>query len=111
MLFLISVGILFGMWMERYVLITTNLARTYLPSKWGVFIPTIWDFATFAGTLGLFFTMMFLFLRLLPVVSNFEMRELILKKQAPPRGAAGRTAGTATAPPPPATHAGEEVTP
>ena len=39
LLFLISVGILFGMWMERYVLITTNLARTYLPSKLGTYHP------------------------------------------------------------------------
>lgn len=79
-LFLVSLGILFGMWMERFVLITTNLARTYLPSKWGVYIPTVWDFSTFVGTLGLFLTLLFLFLRFLPMIANFEMRELITKK-------------------------------
>jgi Ni/Fe-hydrogenase subunit HybB-like protein len=112
-LFLISVGILFGMWMERYVLITTNLARAYEPSKWGVFIPTIWDIATFAGTVGLFFLMMFAFLRVLPVVANYEMRELIVKKQerrslrqARPVDGDGR--GPA---PRGGTVAGEEVTP
>jgi molybdopterin-containing oxidoreductase family membrane subunit len=79
-LFLISLVILFGMWMERFVLITTNLAQGYLPSKWGYYVPTVWDFATLFGTIGLFFAMMFLFLRLLPVIATFEMRELVLKK-------------------------------
>ncbi|MGE5602548.1 MAG: NrfD/PsrC family molybdoenzyme membrane anchor subunit, partial [Nitrososphaerales archaeon] len=82
LLFFISVGILLGMWLERYVLITTNLARAYLPSKWGTYIPTIWDITTFVGTLGVFFTLVFVFLRILPVISNYEMRELIVKKQA-----------------------------
>jgi Ni/Fe-hydrogenase subunit HybB-like protein len=80
-LFVISLAILFGMWMERYVLITTNLARNYIVSKWGVYSPTIWDYATLLGTIGLFFALMFLFLRLLPMIANFEMRELIIKKR------------------------------
>ncbi|HEX9115210.1 MAG TPA: hydrogenase, partial [Anaerolineae bacterium] len=82
-LFGISLVILFGMWMERYVLITTNLSRDFLPSKWGVYTPTIWDFATLLGTIGLFFAMLFLFLRLLPVIATFEMRELVLRKKQP----------------------------
>jgi Ni/Fe-hydrogenase subunit HybB-like protein len=80
LLFLISIAILVGMWMERFVLITTNLSRDYLPSKWGAYVPTIWDYATLLGTIGLFFAMMFLFLRLLPAIANFEMRELVTKK-------------------------------
>jgi molybdopterin-containing oxidoreductase family membrane subunit len=92
LLFVVSIGILIGIWLERYVLITTKLARTYLPSKFGTYIPTIWDFATFAGTLGLFFTLMFLFLRALPVISNFEMRELIAKKGSHPGPLARRLA-------------------
>ncbi len=80
-LFLISLVILFGMWMERYVLITTNLSRNHIVSKFGVYTPTIFDYATLFGTVGLFFALMFLFLRLLPVIANFEMRELIVKKR------------------------------
>jgi molybdopterin-containing oxidoreductase family membrane subunit len=74
-------GILLGMWLERYVLITTNLSRDYLPSKWGVYAPTIWDYATFLGTVGLFFLMMFLFLRLLPSIATYEMREMVTRKE------------------------------
>jgi Ni/Fe-hydrogenase subunit HybB-like protein len=118
-LFFISVGILFGMWMERYVLITTNLSRAYEPSKWGVFIPTIWDIATFAGTVGLFFLMMFAFLRFLPSVANYEMRELIVKKEERKAlrarqntGGDGRGPGTLTGSARGGgTMAGEEVTP
>ena len=81
LLFLISLVILFGMWMERYVLITTNLSMDYLPSKWGVYSPTIWDFATLFGTVGLFFAMMFLFVRIMPTIAMYEMRELVTKKE------------------------------
>ncbi len=115
LVFFISIGVLFGMWMERYVLITTNLARAYLPSKWGVFVPTIWDYATFAGTLGLFFLMMFLFLRILPVVANYEMRELIEKKAATrelrSRETGGGDGSAPAARPAPTAFAGEEVAP
>jgi molybdopterin-containing oxidoreductase family membrane subunit len=79
-LFLISLVILFGMWMERYVLITTNLSQDYLPSRWGVYSPTVWDFATLFGTIGLFFALMFLFFRLLPVIAIYEMRELVIRQ-------------------------------
>jgi molybdopterin-containing oxidoreductase family membrane subunit len=82
-LFVISLIILIGMWLERYVLITTNLSRDYLPSKFGVYSPTVWDWATFLGTVGLFFAMMFLFLRLLPSIATFEMRELVTRKGGP----------------------------
>lgn len=90
LLFFIALGILFGMWMERYVLITTNLARTFLPSEWGAYVPTIWDFATFLGTLGVFFALVFFFLRSLPVISSYEMRELIARKGSHPTPLARR---------------------
>ena len=55
----------------------TGLHRAFLASPWGTYEPTFWDWATFAGTLGLFSGLLFLFIRLLPMISIFEMRELV----------------------------------
>lgn len=63
-----------GMWFERFVIISTSLARDFLPSSWGYFVPTIWDFATFLGTFGLFFTLFLLFCRYLPMVAVAEVK-------------------------------------
>ncbi|MFY9233145.1 MAG: NrfD/PsrC family molybdoenzyme membrane anchor subunit [Fimbriimonadaceae bacterium] len=66
-----------GMWLERFIIIPISLHRDYLPSSWGFYIPTFWDFAMFAGTIGFFIFMMFLFVRFVPIISIFEMRELL----------------------------------
>ena len=76
-LFLISLVVNVGMWLERFVIIVTSLHRDFLPSSWGMYRPTIWDFAQFFGSIGLFFTLLFIFLRVLPVISIFELRELV----------------------------------
>jgi len=82
LLFLISLGIIVGMWLERFVIVITSLHRNWSPSMWGDFHPTFWDWATLAGTIGLFLTLFFLILRLLPIVSIAEMREIIDKERA-----------------------------
>lgn len=76
-LFLISIVVLIGMWFERFVIVVTSLHRDFLPSSWGTYVPTRWDIATFVGTLGLFFSAMFLFIRIMPMISIFEMRTLL----------------------------------
>ncbi len=75
-LFVMSLIVSVGMWLERFVIIVTSLHRDFLPSSWDMYYPTFWDFATFFGTIGLFLTLMFLFLRVLPMISIFEMRTL-----------------------------------
>ena len=77
LLFAASLVILFGMWLERFVIVVTSLHRDFLPSSWGSYVATRWDYMTFAGTLGLFFTAMFLFIRLMPMITIFEMRMLV----------------------------------
>jgi Ni/Fe-hydrogenase subunit HybB-like protein len=77
MLFGVSLLVLVGMWFERYMIICSTLSRDYLPSSWGIFRPTIWDFLTFFGTIGVFLMMFLLFLRLLPVISISEMRGML----------------------------------
>src|SRR5450631_1143423 len=76
-LFLISGVILVGMWLERFVIIVMSLHRDFLTSSWGMYYPTRWDWMTYIGTIGLFLSAMFLFVRLLPMISIFEMRTLL----------------------------------
>jgi Ni/Fe-hydrogenase subunit HybB-like protein len=77
LLFLISGGIIVGMWQERVVFTTASLEHNYMPSYWGQYYPTVWDWAALAGTIGLFLTLFFLFLRFAPIVSLAEVREVI----------------------------------
>ena len=77
---LTSISALIGMWFERYVIVIT-LTRDQLPSSWGNYAPTIWDYATMFGSLGLFLTLFFLFIRYLPMISITEMRELLPQTQ------------------------------
>jgi molybdopterin-containing oxidoreductase family membrane subunit len=65
------------MWFERFMIITTSLSRDYLPSSWGMFKPTIWDYLTFFGSIGLFMVCFLLFIRLLPMISISEMRAML----------------------------------
>jgi len=76
-LFMISLSVLFGMWLERYVIIVVSLSRDFMPSAWGMYAGTIWDYAVLAGSIGLFLALMFLFIRFMPMISIFEMREIL----------------------------------
>jgi molybdopterin-containing oxidoreductase family membrane subunit len=84
-LFLVAVIVNFGMWLERFVIIVLSLQRDYLPSAWRVYSPTVWDYVHLFGSLGLFFTLLLLFIRVLPVISIFELRELVHKTGAEAR--------------------------
>jgi molybdopterin-containing oxidoreductase family membrane subunit len=74
-----------GMWLERFVIVVTSLHRDFMPSSWEMFYPTKWDFITLFGTVGLFISLMFLFVRVLPMISIFEMRTMVpMSKRAHP---------------------------
>ena len=81
-LFLISGGIIVGMWQERFVFTTSSLEHNYMPSSWGHYFPTVWDWSALAGTIGLFLTLFFLFLRFAPIVSLAEVREVIEEEKS-----------------------------
>jgi Ni/Fe-hydrogenase subunit HybB-like protein len=76
-LFVVALFVSVGMWLERFVIVVTSLHRDFLPSSWGMYAGTIWDWATYIGTLGLFFSLLFLFIRFLPMISIFEMRTIV----------------------------------
>jgi len=81
-LWLIAFAVNIGMWLERFVIVVTSLHRDFLPSAWNMYYPTFWDWSTYIGTIGLFFALLFLFLRFLPMISIFEMRTLVEKTEA-----------------------------
>ncbi|MBA2647303.1 MAG: polysulfide reductase NrfD, partial [Pyrinomonadaceae bacterium] len=76
-LFVISLVVSVGMWLERFVILVTSLHRDFLVSSWAMYSPTVFDWTMFIGTIGLFFTLLFLFIRFLPIISIFEMRTLV----------------------------------
>jgi Ni/Fe-hydrogenase subunit HybB-like protein len=78
-LMVISIIALIGMWYERYVIVVT-LSREYMPSMWGRYEPTVWDWMLYIGTMGVFLFLFLLFLRFLPMISITEMREMLPRK-------------------------------
>jgi len=85
-LFVISLIVNVGMWLERFVIIPTSLHRDFLPSSWGMYHGTRWDWSMFLGSMGLFIFLLFLFVRFLPMISIFEMRTMLPEAQAHPEG-------------------------
>src|ERR1700676_5091991 len=76
-LFFVSLVVNVGMWLERFIIVITSLHRDFLPSSWGMYYPTQWDWAVLLGTIGFFLTLMILFVRTLPAISIFEVREVL----------------------------------
>jgi molybdopterin-containing oxidoreductase family membrane subunit len=74
---ILSIVVNIGMWFERFVIIVTSLHRDYLPSSWAMFYPTWVDVAVFVGSIGLFFTLFLLFLRVLPSIAIAEVKLLL----------------------------------
>jgi molybdopterin-containing oxidoreductase family membrane subunit len=75
--FLIALSVNYGMWLERYIIVIQSLHRDFMPSAWGVFSGTITDYAVLFGSIGLFVWLLMLFIRFLPMISIFEVRELV----------------------------------
>lgn len=78
---IVSISVNIGMWFERFVIIPMSLTRDYVPGAFGFYSPTLWDFGMFAGTIGLFIFLMFLFVRFLPMINMFEMKELLHQRE------------------------------
>ncbi len=88
-LFGVALVVLVGMWLERYVIVVTSLHRDYLPSSWGNYSPTAWDWSMYLGTIGFFFALLFLFVRFLPMISIAEMQTLLPESKVHGNGSSG----------------------
>ena len=73
----VSISILLGMWMERFVIIVGSLYRDFLPSSWTSYLPTSIEVVTLIGGFGLFFSGYLLFVRVLPIVPISETKSLL----------------------------------
>ncbi len=80
LLFCVALSVNIGMWLERFVIVITSLHRDFVPGMWRMYYPTLWDWLTFFGTIGLFLTLLFLFIRYLPMISISESRELVAER-------------------------------
>ncbi len=76
-LWFVSLVILIAMWLERFVIVVISLSQDFLPSSWGIYTPTRWDYATLLGTVGFFGAAFLLFIRVLPMISIAEMKHLL----------------------------------
>jgi molybdopterin-containing oxidoreductase family membrane subunit len=79
-LFIISMFINVGMWLERFIIVVTSLHRDYMPSSWDMYHSTPWDWLLYIGTIGIFLLGMLLFIRVMPVINIFEIRLLVPRK-------------------------------
>ena len=75
--FIVALIVNIGMWLERFMIVVTSLHRDFMPSSWGMYYPTFWDWSTLIGTLGFFMALLFLFMRFLPAISMSETRALV----------------------------------
>ena len=79
-LWMVAMVVNVGMWLERFVIVVMSLHRDFVPAAHGMYYPTVWDWATYIGTIGLFVTFIFLFIRFLPAIAISEMKELVHQK-------------------------------
>ena len=82
---LVSLAVTVGMWFERFMIIVSSLHQDYLPSAWQMYRPTLVDYGILLGTFGLFFTLVLLFARVLPVIATTEMK-MVLPGSQPRHG-------------------------
>jgi molybdopterin-containing oxidoreductase family membrane subunit len=80
-LFFVALSVNIGMWLERFVIVIVSLHRDFLPSSWGIFAPTGWDWLILFGSVGLFGSLVFLFVRFLPMISISEVKEIIAERE------------------------------
>ena len=80
-MFVIGVLVNVGMWFERFVIIVVSLSRDFLPSSWWLYKPTVYDLGILIGSFGLFFTLVLIFIRTMPVVSMSEVKASVTGAQ------------------------------
>ena len=81
--FVISIAVNVGMWFERFIIIVTSLERSFLPSSWSSYTPTLIELATLLGSFGLFFTLFLLFCRFVPAIAIAEVKGVLHPQPRP----------------------------
>lgn len=76
-MFIISIFVNIGMWYERFVIVVTSLHRDFLPSSWGMWHPTLYDWGALIGSFGMFFFIFLIYIRTLPAISIAEVKPVL----------------------------------
>ena len=74
-LFIISIFVNIGMWLERFVIFVGSLSTNADPSQWKFYVPRLTEVAITIGSFGWFLMNFSLFAKFLPIVSQTEMKE------------------------------------
>ena len=80
-LFILSIIINIGMWLERFNIIFTSLAREYIPAAWGTYNFSWIEAGVTVGAFGWFGMWMTLFIKFFPSIAIMEVKEVL----SPPR--------------------------
>jgi molybdopterin-containing oxidoreductase family membrane subunit len=74
-LYVVSIFVNIGMYLERFVIIVTSLSKDFDPYSWGLYKPSLVEAGITLGSFGFFFTLFLLFTKFLPVVAIYELKE------------------------------------
>ncbi len=75
-LFVISLLCNLGIWSDHYTVVVSTLHHDYMPSAWGSYLPTFWDWGLLLGSIGFFTLLFLLFVKLVPAMAMYELKEL-----------------------------------
>jgi molybdopterin-containing oxidoreductase family membrane subunit len=70
-----SIGVVTGMWLERFLIIVPTLAQPRLTFNWGSYHPTWVEIVLTAGTFAYFVLLYSVFTRLFPIIAVWEYKE------------------------------------
>ena len=71
----VGIGILIGMWLERFLIVVPSLSHPRLGYTMGTYSPTWVEWGILLGSFGMLGFLYFTFVRLVPIVSIWEVRE------------------------------------
>jgi Ni/Fe-hydrogenase subunit HybB-like protein len=69
-----SLGVVVGMWLERFLIIVPSLSRKYLPYAWGTYRPTWVEITITVGTFAGMALLYMLFSKAVPIISIWELK-------------------------------------
>lgn len=69
-----SIGVVIGMWLERFLIIVPSLSHKYLPYSWGTYRPTWVEITITAATFAAMAMLYMLFSKFIPIISVWELK-------------------------------------
>lgn len=70
-----SIAVVIGMWLERLIIVVPSLANPRMELPLGIYVPTLVEWAMFAGGLAVFALGFMVFAKFFPLISIWEIEE------------------------------------